>query len=80
MIPSAIACIQLPPSEDQIRAAKYFSELTGRDVPIICFNIPALEKQTEEAYQRNKQAYADTLDITLIPKVILNGFSLILVS
>ena len=73
MVPCAILCTADEPSPDQIRAAKFFSEHTGKDIPIIKFNIPAYNAKKEEEYNKNKELYKDTLDIDLIEKIILSG-------
>ncbi len=73
MIPSAIACTSDVPSEAQIRAAKFFSQLTGRDVPIIKFDMKAYEKKKHEALEANRKLYEETFDISLISKIIMNG-------
>ena len=73
MIPCAIACTGPEPTPEQIRAAKFFSEYTGKDIPIIRFNMPAYSTKKAQDFQKNKDAYQATLDIDLIEPIILNG-------
>lgn len=73
VVPCAIACVGSEPTEDQIRAAKFFSEHTGKDIPIIRFNIPAYDRKKQEDLEKNKEAYRSTLDIELIEAIIFNG-------
>lgn len=51
MLPCAFACVGAKPNEETIRAAKYFSEFLGVDIPIIKFNV--------KAYDDRKKARAD---------------------
>ena len=51
MLPCALACVGDKPNEATIRAAKYFSQYLGVDIPIIKFDI--------KAYDAKKQKDAD---------------------
>ncbi len=50
MLPCALACVGAEPNEATIRAAKYFSQYLGVDIPIIKFDIKAYyDKKQKDA-------------------------------
>ena len=48
MLPCAFACIGSTPNPETIKAAKYFSETLGVDIPIIMFDKLAYEKKKKD--------------------------------
>lgn len=73
MIPCAFACIGNTPNEETIRAAKYFSEYLGKDIPIIKFNIQAYDNKKQEDYKKALDDFKDNPSFQAMKKIFFDG-------
>ena len=73
MVPCAFACVGNTPNEDTIRAAKYFSEVTGKDIPIIKFNIKAYDDKKITDLENAKKSFAENLGIDNLTNIFYDG-------
>lgn len=73
MLPCAFACVGDVPNEATIRAAKYFSDYLGVDIPIIKFNIPAYESKKQSDYENAKREFEANPNYNAMYNIFLDG-------
>lgn len=73
MLPCAFACIGDAPNEDTIRAAKFFSEMLGVDIPIIKFNIKAYDEKKKEDLRKAKEEYMYNPNYEAMRSIFIDG-------
>lgn len=61
------------PNEATIKAAKYFSEVLGKDIPIIRFNIKAYNDKKIAEYQKNKESFLEKPTIEAMHGIFFDG-------
>lgn len=73
MLPCAFACVGDVPNEATIRAAKYFSDYLGVDIPIIKFNIPAYDAKKVEDYKKAKEDFKNFPNYQAMYNIFFDG-------
>lgn len=73
MLPCAFACIGNTPNEDTIRAAKFFSEKLGVDIPIIKFDIKAYDEKKKEDLRKAKEEFMYNPNFETMRSIFIDG-------
>lgn len=73
MVPCAFACMGEVPNDATIRAAKYFSERLGREIPIIRFNKKVYDDLNVKRYLEIKEDLRNNLTSYNIQEFFLDG-------
>ena len=73
MLPCAFACISNIPNPETIKAAKYFSEFLGVDIPILMFDIPAYEKKKNEDVTKAIERYKNDTSYEALLGIFYDG-------
>lgn len=73
MLPCAFACVGVVPNEDTIRAAKFFSEKLGVDIPIIKFDIKAYDSKKIEDLKKAKEDFLHNPNYESMYSIFMDG-------
>ncbi|MGN1371549.1 MAG: DUF4116 domain-containing protein [Candidatus Coprovivens sp.] len=73
MLPCALACVGDVPNEATIRAAKYFSDFLGVDVPIIKFDVYAYDTKKVEDLKKAKADFKISPNYSLMYSIFFDG-------
>lgn len=75
MIPCGFACMGDEPNEETIRAAKFFSEDLGVDIPIIRFNVKKYEEQKVARLEEVKELLKEQISDELLEEYFFDGIA-----
>ena len=75
MIPCGFACMGEEPNEETIRAAKFFSEHLGVDIPIIRFNVKKYEEQKVARLEEVKELLKNEVNDELLEEYFFDGIA-----
>lgn len=73
VLPCAFACVGDVPNEETIRAAKYFSEVLGVDIPIIKFYIKAYDDRKADRLEEAKKRFSENPNYEDMYNIFFDG-------